>query len=136
MRQITFVSHNAGVATIFTGNSRIIPMTLSVAPRSPNVPPMASRQVDAKNAVPFCNPAIMVVSTIRRSLPISCFIHSERWAFMANERLRDFKGLISTMNENTIQLPMNQIAALISNGVNNSVNIFNLNFRCGLFCSF
>jgi hypothetical protein len=47
-----------------------------VARNSANPPPIASRLVEAKNAVPFCSEATICMSTIRVSRSSVCLIQT------------------------------------------------------------
>jgi hypothetical protein len=61
------ISHRAGEGERLTGNAPSTASASLVARNSASAPPIAIRLVEAKNAVPFCNDAMICMSTIRAS---------------------------------------------------------------------
>jgi hypothetical protein len=64
--------------------------------RSANAAPIARSEVEAKKAVPFCRPAMIDVSIMRRSRRSIASIHSRRCTFIAAVKVRVRNGLKST----------------------------------------
>ena len=71
-------SHSAGDGLRSTGSLASTASASSVARNSASPPPIASRLVEAKNAVPFCSEAMICMSTIRVSRSSMRLIQTSR----------------------------------------------------------
>lgn len=83
MSPIVFISHSPREIDGAKGSSANRRTTSSVERSTVAAPPMASSEVEAKKAVPFCNVEVMAVSTMRTSRRAISLIHTSRCAFIS-----------------------------------------------------
>jgi hypothetical protein len=91
---MVFISHRLRVIDGAKGSSANRRTTSSVERSTVAAPPIASREVEAKKAVPFCSVDVMAVSTIRTSRRAISLIQMPRSAFISALR----PGLLSCLS--------------------------------------